>query len=165
MNPRRLYDVAAAALAAVANYYDEQGDDLDLPARRAVVPSSSVAWDCELCAVTVTAVGAHDGDPSQQLTPILEADPAYFLRFALLTVTILRNLPVSADAEPPSVDDEDQVARQVLADQGMVWLALVAAQDAGDLPCCGGIAFVGWTQVVAEGGLGGSVTTVQVSLE
>lgn len=165
MNPAQLYDVAAACLSALSGYYDADGVDLDLPARRAVVPSSAVAWDCELCAVTVTSVGAHAGDPSQQVTPILEADPAYQLRFAVLTVTILRDLPVTSDGEAPTVDDEDQAARKVFADMGTAWNALVDAQAAGRLPCCGGIAFVGWSQVAADGGLGGSVLTVQVSLE
>lgn len=167
MDPARLYNLADAALEAIGDYYDAAGVDLDLPAARLVSSTQAPPWDCELCAVTVANVGAHAGDPSQQVTPILEADPAYWLRFAQLTVLILRDVPVSVDGEV--TDDirrgEDLTARKVLADMGMVWNALAAAQDAGNLPCCGAIAFVGWAQVISDGGLAGSVTTVQVSLE
>lgn len=164
MDRGRLYEVCAAALEGVADYYDEHGGDLKLPARRFVSPGPP-AWDCPLAAVYSAHVGAHSGELTAAATPQLEADPAYFLRAGTLSFVIVRPMPVSDDGSATDVDDEDLAARRLYADLGTTWDGLVATQAAGELPGCGGLAFLAWDVLEAQGGLVGSLLQVAVTLE
>lgn len=163
MNADAAFLVAKAALEAIRTYYGEQG--IVLPDERQLVVSGLPSWDCEQVTIQVETVSAQSGDPTLPGLTSREADPAFSLRTATLGITIARCIPLSDDGSAPADDDEEATSILVYGDIGHVWNALVEAQDAGLLPCCGGIGFLSWQGLGPEGGLVGGLQRIAVSLE
>ena len=162
MDPGTLYAVAAAALEAIGEHYRQEA--VELPDHRLVTPGLP-AWDCELVAVQAETLTPIDGDPVLGTLSSREAAPGFHMRAVTLGITVARSAPLSDDGEAPPAELEQRVAKMVLADPTLCWNALVAATEAGNLPCCGGIGFVSWSSLGPEGGLVGGVLRVAVSLE
>lgn len=162
MDQTHLYAVAVAAKVAVVDYYAARG--VTLPARRLVTPGLP-AWDCELLAVQAESLIPFDGDVLLGTSSSREAAPAFQMRAVNLGITVARCTPLSDDGEAPAAQLEEATAKIVLTDAGLCWNALVAAQAAERIPCCGSLGFLSWTALGPEGGLVGGLLRVAVSLE
>lgn len=162
--------VSATALAvkqAVVDYYEAGG--YDLPSRRLVTPGLPAFDCCEMLAVQVERVFQHQGEVAQEVLQSIGAAAAATVRGASFAVWILRSVPVMKESgrmrvAPPSADDEEAAAMRILADQQLVWNALIEAQRAGTLATCDSMAMDAWTYVGPSGGIGGGVQRVRLSL-
>lgn len=170
MTDARLVDLAQAVLDAVVARWDAWDGDPDLPhlkplPARQLVTVGTPAADCEQVVVGVERVfGAGGGNPAQErIIPLTEGAP--YLQTAVFAIEILRCVTVpDAQKRPPKPDTMSGEAFVQLTDQEAVLECLMAAQAAGDLAGCGGLALEGWRAVTASGGLSGGVTRVRLNL-
>lgn len=147
---------------AVEAYYTAQA--VSLPAVRQVVPGTP-AYDCEMLAVWVEAMFAHDGSLNAVETAIGWAEPAHHLRFARFAVALLRCVPtLGPNGDPPSVTDNEAASLPIHQDSIMVWNAISAGQATGTIPQCSSVGFESWAAVEPAGALGGGITRFRVAV-
>lgn len=156
----RLYALAAATLTAVENGY--AAASVPLPDRR-YVSNGLPAWDCEQVAVYVETVSPTLGDPA---VPFIQARVLPLgMRGAQIAIGIVRCVPVmDNDANPPPVIDEEGAALAIYRDP-VVTLDAIRLAIGDGIPGCGGATYLGWTNLNAQGGLGGGVSRFALSME
>lgn len=163
IDPDRAYTIAGLVVDAIGDHYDTLS--LPLPERRLVVPGLP-AYDCPMVAVHVERIFPHDGNLSGEAQPQLEGEAAYYLRAVALAVYVLRCVPaLNNDGSVPAVELEETAAADILRDPVHLWRSVLEALEAGELPGCGGVAWLGWESLTPEGLLGGGVLRFLVSLE
>lgn len=159
-DPTALYDLAAAALAAVEAEYATAG--VDLPARR-YVAEGPPAYDCEQ--VVLAFVRLYPGTAFAEDAPGL-AQRAMFPRSATLALHIVRCIPVLSDrGKPPTVPQLDGSAASIMTDVLLAPVSLVRAWHAG--AWAGLCETFGIREVIPaepSGGFGGSITTFDVQV-
>lgn len=165
-DPTRIWLLANAVKDALVDGFAAAG--VDLPARRFVSPGLP-AWDCELLAVQAERSFGYAGNlTTEQLDPMLGA-AGHTMRAVVFALHLIRCVPVVDQAAEtvlvPEVGDEEEAAETILTDAQVMLTALVAAQRAGDLPRCSGLALETWTNVGPQGGLGGGILRVRLGLE
>lgn len=165
----RIYDIAAACLAAIEDWYTTEG--ADLPDRRYVangLPAFDLTeeQDCdEQVTVFCEATYGIQGSPLVENPSEILADLGHAMRAGVFAVTIVRCVPTIDDQQTiPTVDEEDASARQIYEDAVHMLNALVAAERAGDLAGCGSVTFLRWTNENAQGGVGAGTLRVAISL-
>lgn len=162
-NADRLWLLASAVKAAIVEGYSDA--DAELPDRQYVTVGNP-AHDCEQLVVAVENTFGHEGAIQQELVEPHMARPAHALRASRMAIHLLRCWPVVGDDEqPPTPDAEEEAAELALTDSQLLLNVIVAAQRAGDLPRCGGVAFEQWTALTPSGGIGGGVLRVRLTLE
>lgn len=165
-DPTFLYDLAAATLTAIVGYYDEHAQGEQVLPDRQYVTDGTPAWDADQ--VTVQAVRTFAVDGSGVEVGLLPLGPMV-RRGAEFSVQVVRCIPtIEGDmdaAGAPKVEDIEGSARVILTDAEMMADAIVAAYHEGALPGCGGVFFAGWANLEPEGGLGGGVITVRMTLD
>ncbi len=162
-SPDRIWLLAQAVRDAIHVGYAVEG--VPLPDRQFVSPGLP-AWDCELLAVQAERTFGHAGNlATEVLEPQLPA-AGHALRGVTCAVWLIRCVPTIHDdgsnVTVPSVTEEEAAAAVILRDAQLLLNVLVAAQRAGDLPSCSGVAFEQWTNVGPQGGLGGGVLRVRL---
>lgn len=158
----RVYTLARDVLGALIAGYATAA--ADLPARRLVTPGLP-AWDCEGVYVQVERIYRHEGNVTVEVPQPLTAHPGHAMSAAVIAVTIVRCTPgPDQQGNPPAAAAEEAVAEQVMTDAQLSLNVLVAAQKAGDLPLCNGMAFVEWVSVGPEGILVGGVLRLQAGI-
>lgn len=157
--PDRIIGLARAALTAVENHFGAA-----LPERR-YVSDGLIAFDCEQLAVQVERTFGQGGNIAGEQIEPLSASAGFAMRAATLAIWLLHCAPVVGDdGSPPSVTDIEASAEAVLVGAQRLLNALVAAQRAGELAGCHGLAFETWQGVGPDGGLVGGVLRVRVAL-
>lgn len=148
-----LYDLAEATLTAlVAGWPD---DAQPLPDRQ-YVSDGTVVWDCESLVVIVNSTFGTDSDVAVE--QIIQMGMGFALRAAQIGVLLLRCVPVVNDeGEPPTAEEIDGSANVILRDSIALMNVLVAAQTAGELATCQGLAFERWASQGPTGGFGGGL--------
>lgn len=158
----RIKAVCDALLDAVVAYYAEQ--NVTLPDRR-YVANGLPAIDCEQLTVFCESTVGITGTPLGENPTEWFRDAGHAMRAGIFAVTLNRCVPVlDDDGDPPPVTDEDTSSAEIYGDAVMVLNALIAAEEAGQLPEHGSIVFRGWTNDNAEGGIGGGTLRVSISL-
>lgn len=165
----RIFDIATACLEAVEAHYGSEG--YDLPARRYVangLPAFDLTEDQEcdeqvtvFCESTYGIQGSPlIEDPREQL-----ADAGHAMRAGIFAITVVRCVPTIDDSTAiPTVAEENASSQEIYADAVLTLNALVAAQRAGELPGCGSITFLRWTNENAQGGVGAGTLRVAIAL-
>jgi len=159
----RIYDTCQQLLDAVV-----AGHTGTLPERR-YVSAGAPAWDCELVAVWCERTFGVAGDPAVEVIDPLASSAGHTMRAGTFVVTIARCTAAVVDANGdqitlPSVDEEEAAAAELYQDAQAVINALVAAERAGDLPGCHGVAFESWGPLGPEGGFVAGELRVRVGL-
>jgi len=162
-NPDRIWDLAGDVLAAIESGF--ASDDVSLPTRR-YRTYGVPAIDCEELVVALEASLGTEGAVNQEVTEPLLAKPGHAMRSVRFAVWLLRCHPtVQDDGNPPTVTAEEEAAELVMQDAQRLLNVIVAAQRAGDLPACGGLAFEQWTAITPNGGIGGGVLRLRMMLQ
>lgn len=133
---------------------------VDLPDRR-YVSHALPAHDCEQVTVYAPRRFPHTGDMS-----IEQPSPYAVLWQEGLTVEIdiVRCAPnMAEDGSAPPVADLVAAAEVVYQDGDLVFDAIQAAIESGDLPGCNGAVWLGWQNGGADGDMMFGVTTVNLS--
>jgi hypothetical protein len=148
----RLWECASKLLDTVANYYREKEEPL--PARRFVSPGLP-SWECEQ--VTAYVERTYSGEAlDTEGTGLVDC---LVMRHAVIVIEIARCAPMTDmtldQPQIPTVGDEEESARAVLADPMLIVNAAVQAYRAGDLAGCRGLAIVDWEALGPESGLAG----------
>jgi len=161
--PERIWDVCADLLAAVI---DHHGGDLP---DRTYVSAMAPPMDCELLATWCERTYSHTGNVVEEVIEPLGSSPSHVLRAGMFVVTMYRCTPAVPDTVGdevvlPSVDEEQAASRQLYTDAQRIQNALRAAERAGELPGCNGMAFDSWTGLGPEGGMVGGELRVRVGL-
>lgn len=165
----RAFDLALTIKDFVAAWYDDVSnglaDDEALPARRFVTLGLPPV-DCDEFCVAIEGVVPIAGDANVTVLPT-DSDPVgFWMRAAVMGIWIFRCWPTLDDSgNPPPVDDEEAATQLIMDDFDRFERILGEAFAAGELPGCGGFAFVGTELVTPEGGFGGGVLRCQVSME
>lgn len=161
----RVWQIAKAVLAAVVDGY--AAESVALPARQFVSPGLP-AWDCDILAVQATRTFGHAGNVAAEIIDPQTPSAGHAMRGVALDVHLIRCVPTTHDdgtnISVPSVIEEEAAAEVILTDAQLLLNVLVAAQRAGDLPGCSGLAFEQWRNLGPSGGLGGGVLTVRVQV-
>lgn len=163
-SPDRIWNLAVAVKAAVIDGFADAG--VTLPDRQFITYGQLPAHDCAELVVAVESTFGYEGAVQQEVIEPALARAGHTMRGARVAIHLLRCVPVVGDdGEIPSEADEEEAAEEVLTDAQVVLTAVVAAQRAGDLPRCGGVAFEQWTAVSPAGGIGGGILRVRLTLE
>jgi hypothetical protein len=165
-------DLAGAVLDAVVAHWPVDNDGLPyltpLPERQYVWIGAAPARDCAQLTVGVErAFGTQGGDPSREaIVSVSSGQP--WLRTMVCSIELLRCITVIDQEQlKPELPEASRIIEEsnvALTDADMVLECVIAAQRAGELAGCGGIAFEGWRAVNADGGLSGSSTRVRLNL-
>ena len=159
-----LRSLADQALQAIEDHYETTPTATPLPDRR-LVSIGQAPWDCELLNVWVQRDYPTEGGPELEVLQSIGAHAGNFFRAAALGVQLVRCYPVSPDGiEPPALVEEEEAVAVVYDDVDQIWTALAAANLRGDFSQRNGIAYLGWTVLGPEGGLGGGILTVHALL-
>lgn len=158
----RLFDLALALLTAVEDGAAAEG--VTLPARRYVAHMLPSA-DCDQLTVHVERTFGYEGAlEAEQLLPQY-ARAGHALRGATYVVQLWRCVPALDDnGNPPTAAALQASAQEIDADAVLLVNSVLAAERAGDLPGCSGVAIENWTPLTASGGLGGGELRVRVTL-
>jgi hypothetical protein len=159
----RIYDVCADVLGAVIDRHGAPLPD------RAYVSAGPPAWDCELLATWCETTAGQAGNAAADVVEPLRSHAGHTMRTGVFVVTLVRCTPALPDVEGdqvvlPSTDEEQAAARELYEDAQRVLNALVAAEKAGELPTCNGMAFAGWNTLGPEGGLVAGELRVRIGL-
>lgn len=158
----RIYALATACLDAVVAHYITEG--VELPERR-YVANGLPAFDCEQVTVFVENTVGITGTPTVENPTEWFRDAGHAMRAGIFAVSIIRCVPTMDDeGNPPPVAEENESSQLIYADTVLVLNALIAAEEAGDLPGGGSVVFRGWTNENAQGGLGGGTLRASISL-
>ncbi len=168
----RIFDIAAACLQAVVDHYATEG--ADLPARQYVangLPAFDMTegGECdEQVTVFVESTYGIGGDPIIEDPRHQFPDLSHAMRAGVFAVTIVRCVPMIDDSSGnpviPSPEEETESAALIYEDAVLMLNALVEAERAGELPGCGSVSFMRWTNENAQGGVGGGTLRVAISL-
>jgi phage tail protein X len=125
--------------------------------------------DCELVATWCERTYAHTGSVVEEVIEPLGSAASHVLRAGMFVVTMYRCTPAVPDSHGdsialPSTLEEEAAARELYGDAQRVTNALRAAERAGELPACNGLAFDSWTGLGPEGGMVGGELRVRVGL-
>lgn len=160
----KILDLADALLnGVVAEWPDDASPLPDLQ----YVSNGAVPWDgCEVLAVSyVRTFPAIEGDPTQE--GITSAPGLSALRAAVYDVVLLRCSPditmVGPEIVMPAVEHIRASGVQVLTDVQALTNAVFAAQKAGDIPGCSGLALENCTAAGPEGGMVGNLLRVRLA--
>lgn len=153
-----LYDLATAALDAVYAGWPAEPDAEPLPDRH-YVSDGAMVWDgCEFVTALVDATFGTEGDVS--IESFSQLGLGLGMRVALIGVGIFRCVPtVDDDLKPPEPQAIDDSANLILRDAMALHNVLLAAQQAGEIATCNGLAFERWQSQPPQGGIGGGVLT------
>lgn len=159
-SPTAIYDLAAAALAAVEDEYAFA--DVALPARR-YVAEGPPAYDCEQ--VVLAFVRGYPGVPFAENAAGL-AERAMYVRSVTLALHVVRCIPVVDDkGRPPKVPALDASASLILTDAFLVPTSLVRAYHAGAFAgICDTFGIREVLPAEPQGGYGGTIVTFDVQL-
>lgn len=158
----RIFDIADACLDAVVAHYAEKA--VELPERR-YVANGLPAFDCEQVTVFCESTSGISGSPAIEVATEQFRDAGHAMRLGVFAVSIIRCVPTLDDeGDPPTVADENESSALIYGDAVLVLNALIAAEEAGQLPEHGSIVFRGWTNENAQGGLGGGTLRAAISL-
>lgn len=148
----RIYDRALAIRDVVVSAFSSAG--VSLPEQR-FVANGPVAFDCELFAVEVTRV--YRGLPNQQDA---QASKCGGPRSADISLWVVRCVPMlEENGNPPSGDEIQASALQILTDGELLFRAAIAAVEGCDSYVLGTL-----TPTQQQGGFGGVQLTMAVQL-
>lgn len=159
-----IYDLCADLLAAVVARHGSP-----LPARR-YVAAGAPAWDCELLATWCErTAGLASADPAQEGLVAHSREPTHAMRYGVFVVTLMRCTPavpdtVGTEAVLPTVADEQAAAAALYEDGQRLVNAVVAAEKAGELVGCHGLALVDWRVIGPDGGLVAGELRLRIAL-
>lgn len=157
----RLFLFARAALdAVVGGWPQDPADAVPLPDRRYVCVGAP-AWDCAQFTVSVSRTYAIEADPAAEQ---LVSGPLFNFRAIVLDFQIVRCVPVQNGTEPPTPDQLEQSASDILVDAETIKEVLQDAQQTGRLAVQNGMAFDNWSASDPQGGFGGGMQRVRLSL-
>lgn len=161
--PDRIYDVCADLLGAII---DRHGGELP---DRAYVSAMAPPMDCELVATWCERTYSHTGNVVEEVIEPHRSQASHVLRAGMFVVTMYRCTPAVPDDVGdqivlPSTDEEQTAARTLYTDAQRMQNALRAAERAGELAECNGLAFDSWTGLGPEGGMVGGELRVRVGL-
>jgi hypothetical protein len=170
MSDATLVDLGQDVLDALTARWPPPNTTLDLPhlaqlPERRYVTVGAPNADCEQLVVAVERTfGTGGGNPAaERVIPLGEGAP--WLQTAVFAIQILRCVAVpDKQGKPPAPDVMSAEAFTQLTDQEGMLECLIAAQAAGELTGCGGLALEGWRAVTGSGGLSGGVTRVRLNL-
>jgi hypothetical protein len=157
----RLYDLGRAILDAL--YASWPGDAEPLP-ERAYVHVGLPAFDCEEVVVALETTMPHSGFVEQELFLSQQANAGWSMRAARFSIWIVRCVPGLDENGSPSDSELDLAAQALAGDPVAIINVLTAAQLAGSITGCDGIAFEEWAAVGPEGGMGGGAYRIRVNL-
>jgi hypothetical protein len=160
------FGLARRVLDAVVAGYTVRG--VDLPARRFVAPAFPAYHPDGWLSVHASRTYSHSGRVSAEVNlPLGDRSlDELVLRSLEVQVTLMRCRPgphihVDLTADVPSPAEEEDVARAVLADAGLLVDCLADAQAAGALAGCSSLSVGAWQSLQAQGGVvGGSLRVV-----
>lgn len=162
-SPDRLWNLAVDVKMAIIDGFAAAA--VELPARQ-YVTYGNPAHDCAQLVVSLEATAGTEGNIAQEIVDPVLGKAGHAMRYARFGITLIRCVPVvQDDAEPPTVEDEEQASEAILTDTVLLLNSIVAAQRAGDLNRCGGVAFEQWTAITPNGGVGGGILRVRLLLE
>lgn len=163
LDPDAVYVLAVASLDAIVSGWP--GDLEPLPARR-YVTFGEVAWDCEQLVVSVERTfGVDTADVLSENVLGIDASAPFQLRGLTLACSLIRCVPVVKDSgAPPTTTELNESASIVLADGVAMFNALAAAQRAGTLGTCNGVAFESGDAQTPDGAFGGWITRARLLL-
>lgn len=157
-----IFDLAEALLTAVADRYASIG--IALPDKQ-YVSNGTEAFDCECltarCLRTYPISGANLSRADRMLIN------GFNRREGEFSISLIRCVP-TIEGDPvrfPSESEIEASARELLTDAEELPLSVIAAYQAGDLPGCGGVTFLGWAAYGPEGGFGGGTATLGLVLD
>lgn len=131
---------------------------VDLPERQFVSPGLP-AWDCEILAIQLERTFGIAGNLAAEIVEPQLPQAAHAMRGATFAVWLVRCVPTIHDdgtnIHVPSVTEEEAAAKIIYSDVQLLLNVIVAAQRAGNLPGCSGLAFEAWQGVGPQGGLSG----------
>jgi len=149
-----LFDLGQATIDALEAGWP--GEAEPLPDRQ-YVSNGMVVWDCESLVVFVENTIGTEADVAQEA--FIEMGLGFAMRAAIIGVTILRCVPtIVEDGQSITLPDpmEVQAASKVIyTDATVMFNVLAAAQQAGALATCNGLAFERWSSLPEQGGLAG----------
>lgn len=158
-DPSRIFDVCEDVLGAVVTRHGAP-----LPARQ-YVAAGLPAWDCELVAVWCESTIGIDGNVSVEALEPMRRAAAHSMRAGVFVVTIARCAPTPGPrGAAPSTDTEETVARTLYEDAQRILNSLLAAEKAGELGGCHGVAFQQWAPIGPEGGYVAGELRVRIGL-
>lgn len=168
----RLVDLAHATLDAIVAGFAAAG--VALPDRQLVAPGTTAAlpFDCELLAVNLDRTYGHEGNVASQTIQPLLAHPGFAIRGASVAITLVRCCPtVASGAEyarrpkVPTVIAETAAADAILTDAMVMTNAVIAGARNGTLGTyCNSAALEDWRAIGPNGGFGGGILTMRLSL-
>lgn len=156
-NVDRIFNLAAAAGAAIVAHWDAGADDL--PARQ-YVHAGDVAIDCEQFVVAIVGTTGTSTDlAAAGLIDQHQASAAWAMRTLSLSISITRCAALVDDTsgKPPTPEAMEDDAERVAKDGQSMLNALVIGQKLGEVAGCNGVVFSGWQ---VQGPLGGFVSGV-----
>lgn len=160
----RIYTVARDILDTLTAGYATA--NADLPARQLVTPGLP-SWDCEGVYVQVERVYTHDGNVAGEILQAATDHPGHALTGCVVAVSILRCVPTLEDGPRPKIPPaaaEEAAAELILTDAQRSWNILLAAQRAGEIAGCNGLAYDSWTSDGPAGGIAGGVLRLRVGV-
>jgi hypothetical protein len=160
----RAFTTALAVLDAITGWYDSRGEEL--PERRYIYPGLLPAWDCEQLCVGVERIFNHNGNVAVETVESIGAQGGFSMRGALMAIWLVRCTPtVDSRGNPPSPGDMSDSAGVLLADQELMYDAIVdATRPTATLATCNGLAFVDWQTVQPTGGFVAGILRMRLSL-
>lgn len=149
--PTRIFDTCQVILDAVIAHHGGS-----LPDRR-VIPAGPPALDCELLAVWMeTSSGADGGNVAAESIDPLRTSASHTMRAGTFVVSIARCTPDTPEqgikVRLPKAEKVTAAGRILYEDAQRSLNALVAAEKAGELVGCNGVAFMSWTALGPDGG-------------
>lgn len=164
----RWYQAASDLLAVVVAGYAAEG--VPLPARQLVTPGVP-AWDIDvapcdgLVGVYVERQFSYAGNLAQEVIEPLYPAVGFATRGAVVSVNVLRCVPVLTDQGlPPAATAEEAAAATILGDSQLLVNTIVAAVRDGEIGGCGSLALEGWRSLGPEGGWAGGALTVRLGV-
>lgn len=158
-DPSRIWDVCQDVLQAVVTRHGAP-----LPSRQ-YVAAGLPAWDCELVAVWCESTAGFDANVAVEAVEAIRRAAAHSMRYGIFVVTVTRCAPaLDHRGRPPSVADEETVARLLYEDAQRILNSLLAAEKAGELGDCNGVAFQQWNTIGPEGGYVAGELRVRIGL-
>lgn len=155
-SPDRIWLLAQELRDVISHGYAVAG--VDLPERQFVSPGLP-AWDCEILAVQLERTFGIAGNLATELIEPQLPAVGHAMRGATFAIWLIRCVPTIHDdgtnVQIPSVTEEEAAAKIIYSDVQLLLNVIVAAQRAGELPGCSGLAFEVWQTVGPQGGLSG----------
>lgn len=166
----RLVVLADALLEAVVDGFTAEGRPL--PDKRLVAPGTAAGlpFDCELLAVNLERTFGHDGNVAGEAVNPLLAQAGFAIRGVSANITLVRCCATVTGAglgrtKLPSTAAEEADAHSILIDAMVMTNAVLdAARNSALRTSCNGVALENWRAVGPDGGFGGGILSVRLSL-